>query len=136
MIMKRFFPCAVLFFTCASASASAECWVVTNVQGTGAYQYNQYTIKNDGFAGKEFAINIDKKSPSVTDSLMTYTVISPTAMVGEYATELGLTLQTWQISTDRTKAFMTINRTNTNNIMQDAVAAFVGDVKGKCAAAQ
>jgi|GEM_PF-1849858 len=134
MIMKCFFPCAVLFFTCASASA--ECWVVTNVQGTGAYQYNQYTIKNDGFAGKEFAINIDKKSPSVTDSLMTYTVISPTAMVGEYATELGLTLQTWQISTDRTKAFMTINRTNTNNIMQDAVAAFVGDVKGKCAAAQ
>ena len=134
MIMKRFFPCAVLFFTCASASA--ECWVVTNVQGTGAYQYNQYTIKNDGFAGKEFAINIDKKSPSVTDSLMTYTVISPTAMVGEYATELGLTLQTWQISTDRTKAFMTINRTNTNNIMQDTVAAFVGDVKGKCAAAQ
>ena len=134
MIMKRFFPCTVLFFTCASASA--ECWVVTNVQGTGAYQYNQYTIKNDGFAGKEFAINIDKKSPSVTDSLMTYTVISPTAMVGEYATELGLTLQTWQISTDRTKAFMTINRTNTNNIMQDAVAAFVGDVKGKCAAAQ
>lgn len=134
MIMKRFFPCAVLFFTCASASA--ECWVVTNVQGTGAYQYNQYTIKNDGFVGKEFAINIDKKSPSVTDSLMTYTVISPTAMVGEYATELGLTLQTWQISTDRTKAFMTINRTNTNNIMQDAVAAFVGDVKGKCAAAQ
>ena len=132
MIMKRFFPCAVLFFTCASASA--ECWVVTNVQGTGAYQYNQYTIKNDGFAGKQFAINIDKKSPSVTDSLMTYTVISPTAMVGEYATELGLTLQTWQISTDRTKAFMTINRTN--NIMQDAVAAFVGDVKGKCAAAQ
>ena len=134
MIMKRFFPCAVLFFTCASASA--ECWVVTNVQGTGAYQYNQYTIENDGFAGKEFAINIDKKSPSVTDSLMTYTVISPTAMVGEYATELGLTLQTWQISTDRTKAFMTINRTNTNKIMQDAVAAFVGDVKGKCAAAQ
>lgn len=134
MIMKRFFPCAVLFLTCASASA--ECWVVTNVQGTGAYQYNQYTIKNDGFAGKEFAINIDKKSPSVTDSLMTYTVISPTAMVGEYATELGLTLQTWQISTDRTKAFMTINRTNTNNFMQDAVAAFVGDVKGKCAAAQ
>ena len=120
MIMKRFFPCAVLFFTCASASA--ECWVVTNVQGTGAHQYNQYTI--------------DKKSPSVTDSLMTYTVISPTAMVGEYATELGLTLQTWQISTDRTKAFMTINRTNTNKIMQDAVAAFVGDVKGKCAAAQ
>lgn len=134
MIIKRFFPCAVLFFTCASASA--ECWVVTNVQGTGAYQYNQYTIVNDGFAGKEFAINIDKKSPSVSDSLMTYTVISPTAMVGEYATELGLTLQTWQISTDRTKAFMTINRTNTNNIMQDAVAAFVGDVKGKCAAAQ
>lgn len=132
MMMKRFFSCAVLFFTCASASA--ECWVVTNVQGTGAYQYNQYTIKNDGFAGKEFAINIDKKSPSVTDSLMTYTVISPTAMVGEYATELGVTLQTWQISTDRTKAFMTINRTNTNNIMQDAVAAFVGDVKGKCAA--
>lgn len=132
--MKRFFPCAVLFFTCASASA--ECWVVTNVQGTGAHQYNQYTIESDGFTGKEFAINIDKKSPSVTDSLMTYTVISPTAMVGEYATELGLTLQTWQISTDRTKAFMTINRTNTNKIMQDAVAAFVGDVKGKCAAAQ
>lgn len=132
--MKRFFPCAVLFFTCASASA--ECWVVTNVQGAGAHQYNQYTIENDGFTGKEFAINIDKKSPSVTDSLMTYTVISPTAMVGEYATELGLTLQTWQISTDRTKAFMTINRTNTNKIMQDAVAAFVGDVKGKCAAAQ
>lgn len=134
MIMKRFFPCAVLFFTCASASA--ECWVVTNVQGTGAHQYNQYTIENDGFTGKVFAINIDKKSPSVTDSLMTYTVISPTAMVGEYATELGLTLQTWQISTDRTKAFMTINRTNTNKIMQDAVAAFVGDVKGKCAAVQ
>ena len=131
MMMKKIFPCAVLLFTCASANA--ECWVVTNVQGTGAYQYNQYTIKNDGFAGKEFAINIDKKSPSVTDSLMTYTVISPTAMVGEYATESGLTLQTWQISTDRTKAFMTINRTNTNNIMQDGVASFVGDVKGKCA---
>lgn len=116
----------------ASVSAHAGCWVVENVKGSSASQFNQYDIRKDGFADKVFVVNIDKNSPSVSDSLMTYTVMSPTAMVGTYATELGLTIQTWQISTDQTKAFVTLNRTNTNSVMQDAVASFVGDVKAKC----
>jgi hypothetical protein len=62
---------------------------------------------------------------------MDYTLISPTSMIGTYQTDLGITIQTWQISTDGTKAFMTLNRTNSNNVMQDAVGSF-GDVKAKC----
>lgn len=124
--------CIGLALLLASVSAHAGCWVVENVKGSGAYQYDHYDTRKDGFTDKVFVVNIDKNSPSVSDSLMTYTVISPTAMVGTYATELGLTIQTWQISTDQTKAFVTLNRTNTNSVMQDAVASFVGDVKAKC----
>ncbi|MEX3021812.1 hypothetical protein AB4K05_19705 [Kluyvera sp. STS39-E] len=115
-----------------AASANAGCWVVGNLSGVGSQQYNQYDFKKDGFTGKVFVLNIDKKAPSVTDSIMTYTVVSPTAMIGTYNTDLGLTIQTWQISTDGTKAYMTINRTNSNNVSQDAVSAFVGDIKAKC----
>lgn len=114
------------------SSANAGCWVIGNLHGFGANEYNQYDFKKDGYTGRVFVVNIDKKAPSVTDSSMTYTVISPTSMVGAYATDLGLTLQTWQISTDKTKALMTINRTNSNDISQDAVSSFVGDVKAQC----
>lgn len=121
---------SALFLTVSSAHAG--CWVIGNLQGFGANEYNQYAFKKDGYTGKMFVVNIDKKSPSVTDSSMTYTVISPTSMVGTYATDLGLTIQTWQISTDKTKALMTINRTNSNDVSQDAVSSFVGDVKARC----
>ncbi|NTZ47936.1 hypothetical protein FCM30_19570, partial [Lelliottia aquatilis] len=84
------------------------------------------------FSGKVFVLNIDKNSPSVTDSIMTYTVLSPTSMLGTYNIGLGMTIQTWQISTDGTKAFMTLNRTNSSNASQDAVGSFVGDIKAKC----
>ncbi|MEN3754382.1 hypothetical protein [Mangrovibacter phragmitis] len=115
-----------------SEIANAGCWVVTNLHGYGFYEYNTYDFTKDGFSGKEFVVNFDKKSPSVTDSLMTYTVLSPTSMVGTYVTNLGLTIQTWQLSTDGTKAFMTINRTNSDKILQDGVSAFVGDIKATC----
>ena len=121
---------SVLLLT--ASSASAGCWVIGNLHGFGAYEYDQYNFKKDGYTGKVFVVNIDKNAPSVTDSSMTYSVISPTSMVGTYATDLGLTIQTWQISTDKTKAFMTLNRTNTNYVSQDAVSSFVGDVKAKC----
>lgn len=129
MARTYFLGCVLLL---ASSSASAGCWVIENLRGSGAYEYNQFAIKNDGFAEKVVVVNIDKKSPSVTDSIMNYTVLSPTAMTGTYATELGLTIQTWQISTDETKAMMTLNRTNKNNVLQDAVASFIGDVKARC----
>ncbi|WP_039058136.1 hypothetical protein [Enterobacter sp. Bisph1] len=129
-MLKNFvFGAALIFVT---TTVNAGCWIVENLSGTGSSQYNQYEFKKDGYAGKTFVINIDKHSPSVTDSIMTYTVISPTSMVGTYATDLGLTIQTWQVSTDGTKAFMTINRSNSSNVLQDAVGAFVGDIKGKC----
>lgn len=129
MARTYYLGCVLLL---ASSSASAGCWVIENLRGSGAYEYNQFAIKNDGFAEKVVVVNIDKKSPSVTDSIMNYTVLSPTAMSGTYATELGLTIQTWQISTDETKAMMTLNRTNKNNVLQDAVASFIGDVKARC----
>ncbi|MBZ7505940.1 hypothetical protein [Klebsiella michiganensis] len=129
MLMKCLVS-SVLFI--AAPSVNAGCWVIGNLHGAGAYEYDHYNFKGDGYSGKVFVVNIDKNSPSVTDSLMTYSVISPTSMVGTYVTDLGLTIQTWQISTDKTKAFMTLNRTNTNNIAQDAVSSFVGDVKAKC----
>lgn len=120
----------MLFF--AATSANAECWVVENLSGVGSKQFNQYEFQKDGYSGKVFVLNFDRKSPSVTDSIMDYTLIGPTSMVGTYHTDLGVTIQTWQISTDGKKAFMTINRTNTNSAMQDAVASFVGDVQRKC----
>ncbi|HFP9378027.1 TPA: hypothetical protein ACHOY0_001627 [Raoultella ornithinolytica] len=116
----------------AASSANAECWVVGNLSGVGSKQYNQYEFQKDGYSGKVFVLNFDKNSPSVTDSIMDYTLISPTSMIGTYHTDLGLTIQTWQISTDGTKAFMTLNRTNSNYVMQDAVGSFVGDVKARC----
>lgn len=121
---------AMLFF--AATSANAECWVVGNLSGVGSKQFNKYEFQKDGYSSKVFVLNFNKDSPSATDSIMDYTLISPTAMIGTYRTDLGLTIQTWQISTDGTKAFMTLNRTNTNNVMQDAVGSFVGDVKAKC----
>ena len=129
MARTYFLGCLLLL---AASSDDAGCWVIENLRGSGAHEYDQYAIKNDGFAGKVFVVNIDKKSPSVTDSIMNYTVVSPTAMTGTYATDLGLTIQTWQISTDETKALMTLNRTNKNNVLQDAVASFIGDVKARC----
>lgn len=122
----------VIALTLAATSANAGCWVVGNLSGVGSKQFNQYEFKKDGYSGKVFVINFDKNSPSVTDSIMDYTLIGATSMIGTYHTDLGLTIQTWQISTDGTKAFMTINRTNTNSVMQDAVASFVGDVQAKC----
>ncbi len=118
--------------TLAATSADAGCWVVSNLTGVGSQQYNQFQFKKDGFSGKVFVLNIDKNSPSVTDSIMTYTVLSPTSMLGTYNIGLGMTIQTWQISTDGTKAFMTLNRTNSSNASQDAVGSFVGDIKAKC----
>jgi len=129
MLMKCLVSSVLLM---AASSVNAGCWVIGNLHGYGAYEYDHYNFKEDGYAGKVFVVNIDKNSPSVTDSIMTYSFISPTSMVGTYATDLGLTIQTWQISTDKTKAFMTFNRTNTNNIVQDAVSSFVGDVKARC----
>ncbi|MNZ42637.1 hypothetical protein D3C78_602150 [compost metagenome] len=75
MIKKCLFG-AVL--TLAATSADAGCWVVSNLTGVGSQQYNQFQFKKDGFSGKVFVLNIDKNSPSVTDSIMTYTVLSPT----------------------------------------------------------
>lgn len=122
----------VAVLTLATASANAGCWVVGNVSGVGSQQYNEYKFKQDGFSGKVFVLNFDEESPYVTDSLMTYTVLSPTSMIGIYDIGLGKTIQTWQISTDGTKAFMTLSRTNSNKVSQDSVGSFVGDVKAKC----
>lgn len=127
---KRCLLGAMFFF--AAASANAGCWVVGNLSGVGSKQFNQFEFQKDGYSGKVFVLNFDKKSPSVTDSIMDYTLIGPTSMIGTYQSDLGITIQTWQISTDGTKAFMTLNRTNSNNVMQDAVGSFVGDVKAKC----
>ncbi|MFP9227707.1 hypothetical protein [Pectobacterium cacticida] len=128
MLRLRLFGFILLLTT---SYAHAGCWVIGNLHGFGAYEYDQYGFKKDGFSGKVLVINFDENSPSVTDSIMTYTVISPTSMVGAYSTDLGFTMETWQISTDSKKVFMTRSRTNAGFI-HDAVSSFVGDVKAKC----
>lgn len=74
MARTYYLGCVLLL---ASSSASAGCWVIENLRGSGAYEYNQFAIKNDGFAEKVVVVNIDKKSLSVTDSIMNYTVLRP-----------------------------------------------------------
>ena len=129
-MLTKYLLCSIFLLT--ASSSYAECWVIDNLHGFGSYEYNQYAFKKDDYTKKVFVLNFDKKSPSVSDSLMNYSVITPTSMVGVYETDLGLTIQTWQISTDKTKALMTINRTNTHDLSQDAVSFFIGDVKAKC----
>ena len=127
-MLKR--PFFFIFLLVLSFQVSASCWVVNNLNGSSAYQYNNYSNTPDGFKDRTFVVNINKDKPSFTDSLEKYTVIDDKTMVGIYSTDLGTTIDVIQISGDNKRLLMTRNRTNST--MKDMVASYVGDIVRQC----
>lgn len=126
-MLKKFFSCLI----CVTVSnASAECWVVGNFKGYSANEYEKYKYTTDGISGQSFKIIARQHNSSVTPGELGYSGVSEKSVIGYQSHGELVTLETWVISSDSRKAFLTQTRSGSGSL--DGTKSFVGDVLSKC----
>lgn len=117
----------------SSVSASADCWVVSNLQGQSQFS-PEYMLQKDKVPGV-YHISIDDGKASLRligdkyDAGLSYFPSSSTSMIGTSYGDGRSLIETWTITGDK-KVIYTKSRANISTMNQ--VSSFVGDVTGKC----
>ncbi len=130
--MKRI---ALLFTTIIFFShyiIADETWLVTNINGYGAYSPD-YVFDSDALAAKKMVITFTKDGGSVTNSDVPFTKLDDSTLIGYSSNEKGYSLiEVYQINRSQKKLQLTQTRINTKELtpyLPDKVAFMVGDVE-------
>ncbi|NUW61922.1 hypothetical protein [Cronobacter muytjensii] len=119
----------------ASHTAIAECWVISNLQGYGAMDVDQYEYGADRISNGVFQLSIegDKANlfnvgKSLVGAGLLYIPISPKTATGLYHDENTTTVETWSIAADNKVLYSKV----INSAFGSSTKSFVGDVVGNC----
>ncbi|MEG7585697.1 hypothetical protein HPO93_22460 [Citrobacter braakii] len=120
-----------------SLNSQAQCWVIANMQGYGAFSGDEYKFDKDGIGDGVFQVSINGDKASVYNVRdgyvpdMSYAALSENTMMGAFQAGGGITVETWSITKDKKVLY-----TKVMNIpgMQKMTSTktFVGDVVGTC----
>lgn len=121
--------------TVISHAASAECWVISNLQGYGAMESDKYEYGTDRISNGVFQLSIegDKANlfnvgKSLVGAGLIYIPVSPKTATGLYHDDNTTTVETWSIAPDNKVLYSKV----INSSFGSSTKSFVGDVVGSC----
>jgi len=112
--------------------ATAECWVVSGLEGYGSFSGDEYALGKDAMRGRTFKVVINGKNSFVTGSNgLSFMEITPNLIVGVYtAGSKEGAVETWGIDTRKKKVFYT--QTRSGYELLDGAKLFIGNIDGQC----
>lgn len=117
--------------------ATADCWIITGLQGKSAFSDDKYEFIDDAMTGVSFKmiINGDRAALNRMDgtpvSEMSYVPLSDSTMVGSFQSGGGITVETWSVTTDKRVIYSKVM--NIPGFQKlTSTKAFVGEVAGTC----
>ena len=118
-------------FLALFGSASAECWVVSNLAGQSAKAFDGYRVTADGLSGKTFNVTFNGTASSIEPSNgMSCTQLASRLLVCTGGDGSSVTAEMWSLDTSLGKALYTQVRSGYGPL--DGNTLFVGEVLRKC----
>ncbi|MCW2095357.1 UNVERIFIED_ORG: hypothetical protein M2382_001876 [Enterobacter sp. BIGb0239] len=120
-----------------SALSSANCWIVSDLQGKSSFSDDEYEFINDAMSGVAYKLSINGDKASLTNmsgspvSDISYVPLSSNTMVGSYQSGGGITVETWSVTIDKKVIYSKVM--NIPGFQKlTSTKAFVGEVAGTC----
>ncbi|MGL4857938.1 MAG: hypothetical protein ACRDDP_08165 [Plesiomonas sp.] len=129
MISKKKTHLIIYSLLLINFSSSASCWLVGDIKG-----YNGEGHHSELYYGAErqskFIVKISDKLTKITPSNLNFISIGNKTAAGVYDEGNVTTIESWSISTDEKKVF--ISRVRTGNTNAEGAEAFQGNVISRC----
>ncbi|MGL5759372.1 hypothetical protein [Plesiomonas sp.] len=129
MISKKKFTSVIYALLLINFSSSASCWLVGDIKGhhgTGLDATLYYGAEHQ----YKFIVNINNQLTKITPSNLNFIAIGNKTAAGVYDEGNLTVIESWSISTDEKKVFIT--RVRTGNPDTEGAEAFQGNVISRC----
>ena len=127
---------AIAILSCSSM-ASANCWIVSGLQGKASFSGDGYEFIDDGVSGVSYRLMINGDSALLTNmngtsvSDVSYIPLSSNTMTGVYQAGGGITVETWSVTNDKKVLYSKVMNIPGFQTLT-STKALVGNVAGTC----